>query len=280
MKYQAIIIDLDGTLLNDQHQVNPNNADAIKLALREGYQVTLASGRPHNLMLPYANQLGITAPMICCNGAYQYDPVKQRVNHSTIIEGEQLNQLLETLNIGQFNFTIYAQNGTFATQESAHFLGLKKQMEMNNAQGDIAIIELIEELKARCGDVYKILASSDDKVALCQLRDALKTYLQADLSAPNKLDITGFGVNKGQATLCWLNQQNLTPKSTIAFGDGDNDAEMFRVVGEPVAMANASPALRGLANLIITDNNGCGIGEYLRQIVSEGQHTCQHSYSH
>ena len=280
MKYQAIIIDLDGTLLNDQHQVNPNNADAIKLALREGYQVTLASGRPHNLMLPYANQLGITAPMICCNGAYQYDPMQQRVNHSTTIEGEPLNQLLETLNVGQFYFTIYAQNGTFATQESAHFLGLKKQMEMNNAQGEMAIITSIEELKTRCGDVYKILASSDDKVALCQLRDALKIYLQADLSAPNKLDITGFGVNKGQATLCWLNQQNLTAKSTIAFGDGDNDAEMFRVVGEAIAMANASPALRGLANLIITDNNGCGIGEYLRLIVSEGQHTCQHSYSH
>lgn len=280
VKYQAIIIDLDGTLLNDQHQINANNIDAIKLALREGYQVTLASGRPHNLMLPYVNQLGVTAPIICCNGAYQYDPVKQRVNHSTIIETAQLTQLLDMLNLGQFYFTIYAQNGIYATQESAHFLGLKKQMEMNNAQGEIAIIKAVEELTAHCGDVYKVLVSSDDKIALCQLRDTLTNSLQADLSAPNKLDITGLGVNKGQATLCWLNQQNIAPKQTIAFGDGDNDAEMFRIVGEPVAMANASPALRGLANLIVTDNNGCGIGQYLRLVVSEGQHSCQHSFSY
>ncbi|MDA0150499.1 HAD family hydrolase [Vibrio sp. LaRot3] len=278
MKYQAIIIDLDGTLLNDHNQISDNNIEAIKLALSEGYQITLASGRPHNLMQPFAKQLGIELPLICCNGAYQYHPVQQRVLNSQVIEPQVMASLLDTLNLGQFYFTLYCENGIYATQESSHFNGLKQQIAQLGATGNMQIVASVQELLNQCGDVYKVLVSSQDKVALCQLRDALQADLQADLSTPNKLDITADGVNKGQATLCWLNQFNIKPKQTIAFGDGDNDAEMFRVVGEPVAMANASPALRGLANLIITDNNGCGIGQYLRLVVSEGQHTCQHSY--
>ncbi|MFM2587715.1 HAD family hydrolase [Vibrio sp. TBV020] len=280
MKYQAIIIDLDGTLLNDHNQISVNNVEAIQQALNEGYQVTLASGRPHQLMLPFANQLGITAPLICCNGAYQYDVASQQYQNAQAFNVKQLNQLLDMLNLGQFNFTLYAQNGIYAPQTSSHFEGLERQMSQLGIDAHMEIIPSVTELQEVCGDVYKVLVSSSDKQALCQLRDSLTNILQADLSTPTKLDITCLGVNKGQSASTWLSHHNLNPNLTIAFGDGDNDTSLFQAVGEPVAMANASPALRGLANLIITDNNGCGIGQYLRLIVREGQHTCQHSFSY
>ncbi|TNH96267.1 HAD family hydrolase [Aeromonas sobria] len=273
MKYQAVIIDLDGTLLNDHNQISSNNIEAIKLAISEGYQVTLASGRSHNLVLPFAKQLGIKLPIICCNGAYLFHPVNHHTSNSRFIEPTVLNSLLKTLSLGQFCFTLYCANGIFTTQESSHFNGLKQQMMDLGADGHMKVIANVQDLLGQCGVVYKVLVSCQDKVALCQLRDVLQGDLQADLSAPNKLDITAQGTNKGVATIYLLNQLNINPKYTIAFGDGDNDAEMFRVVGEPVAMKNASPAIRGLANLIVTDNNGCGIGQYLRRIVFEGQHS-------
>ncbi len=145
---------------------------------------------------------------------------------------------------------------------------------------ELQIIPTLTELIARSGDVYKVLVSSQDKESLNQLRDSLKTHFQADLSTPNKLDITSKAATKGHALQQWLNDQRISSHNTIAFGDGDNDASMFRLVGEPVAMANASPALKGMANLIVTNNNGCGIGQYLRLIVQEGQHTCQNTFSY
>ncbi|MGD8112801.1 HAD family hydrolase [Vibrio sp. TRT 17S01] len=280
MKYQAVIIDLDGTLLNDHNQISANNAEAIQQALKAGYHVTLASGRPHDLMLPFAKQLGIHAPLICCNGAYHYDTVKNVHRNVKAFNAQQLAELLTTLNLGHFDFTIYAQNGIYATHASKHFDGLKQQMVQLSVSSNMALIPSLVELQSVCGDVYKVLVSSSDKLALCELRDALRNTLQADLSTPNKLDITCLGVNKGHSASLWLESQHLNPNLTIAFGDGDNDISLFNVVGEPVAMENASPTLRGLANLIITDNNGCGIGQYLRLIIREGQHTCQHSYSY
>ncbi|WP_413112521.1 HAD family hydrolase [Thaumasiovibrio sp. DFM-14] len=280
MKYQAIIIDLDGTLLNDNNQICVNNIEAVQQALYEGYQVTLASGRPHQLMLPFAKQLGITAPMICCNGAYQYDVSSNSYQNVQSLSSTQLAQLLDTLILGQFDFTLYAHNGIYALKTSQHFAGLKCQMSQFDIDVQMAIMPSLAELQDVCGEVYKVLVSSSDKQALCQLRDSINNVLQADLSIPNKLDITCLGVNKGLSALTWLSQHNLSPNLTIAFGDGDNDISLFKAVGEPVAMANASPALRGLANLIITDNNSCGIGQYLRLIIREGQHAWQHSYSY
>ncbi|MEZ8065990.1 HAD family hydrolase [Vibrio sp. FF145] len=280
MKYQAVMIDLDGTLLSDAEQICVTNKQAICLAVNNGYQVSLASGRPHQLMMPYVDQLQLSLPIICCNGAYIYDPKTQRVQHQHTISHESLTGLLSLLNDGHFAFTIYSSKGIFAQKESTHTKGLEKKAEVINAAMELQIIPTLTELIARSGDVYKVLVSSQDKESLNQLRDSLRMHFQADLSTPNKLDITSKAATKGHALQQWLNDQRISSHNTIAFGDGDNDASMFRLVGEPVAMANASPALKGMANLIVTNNNGCGIGQYLRLIVQEGQHTCQNTFSY
>ena len=168
----------------------------------------------------------------------------------------------------------------FTQKASKHTEDLIKKAEVINADISIQVIPAISELLGQTGEVYKVLVSSSDKVALNQLRDALQIHCQADLSAPTKLDITSTSATKGHALTQWLKQQNISAQNTIAFGDGDNDAFMFRLVGEPVAMDNASPSLKGLANLIVTNNNGCGIGQYLRLTVQEGQKTYQHFFNY
>lgn len=280
MKYQAVIIDLDGTLLRDDEQICSNNKEAISLAVNSGYCVSLASGRPHQLMMPYVEKLGLSLPIICCNGAYLFDPVTQNIMNPQILGRDFLNDLVSLLNEGHFAFTLYSSRGVFAQKASQHTEDLVKKAQVINADISIQVVPAISELLEQAGDVYKVLVSSSDKVALNQLRDALQTHCQADLSAPTKLDITSTLATKGHALTQWLKQQNISAQNTIAFGDGDNDASMFRLVGEPVAMDNASPSLKGLANLIVTNNNGCGIGQYLRLTVQEGQKTYQHSFNY
>ncbi|MFC1236418.1 Cof-type HAD-IIB family hydrolase [Vibrio sp. F74] len=280
MKYQAVIIDLDGTLLSDDDQICAMNKEAIALALNNGYKVSLASGRPHELMMPYVEQLKLSLPIICCNGAYLYDPKTKQVSNQQSIDTGFVTELLGLLNDSHFDFTIYSSNGVFAQQTSNHTTSLEHKAKTIYTDLTVSIVPNVAELIAQVGDVYKVLVSSQDKGALNQLRDALQTRCQADLSAPNKLDITSLTATKGFALEQWLITQNIPTHNTIAFGDGDNDASMFRLVGEPVAMENASPALKGLANLIVTNNNGCGIGQYLRLTVQEGQHKHQHSFSY
>ncbi len=269
MRYQAFVLDLDGTLLGDNDQINEVNLNAVRSVIQNGYTVTLASGRPHALMQPYTELLGITESIICCNGAYLYDPLEDQVVMSRAFGPEQLLKLLSLLNQHQLDFTLYSSEGVFAQKSSKHLSELRQKAKSLNSDVPIEIIAEISELVGKVGDVYKLLVSSDDKSQLCELRDTLHSTLQVDLSSPNKLDITPKDVSKGNALNHWLEQRQIPAKSVVAFGDGDNDLSMFDVVGEPVAMENASPSLKNRANLIVTDNNGCGIGQYLRMIELE-----------
>lgn len=285
MKYKAVIIDLDGTLLNDNEEICSINREGIQHALCHGYKVTLASGRPHELMMPYVEQLQLTESIICCNGAYQYDPLKNEISMEHVLPQDATVSLLNLLNEGHFDFTLYCKKGVFAQKMSKYIMKLEEKARKVGREIPMNIVPSLDNLITEARTIYKVLVSSEDKVALCQLRDALETQFskktfQADLSTPTKLDITSAFATKGNAAGKWLEQQNINSNHAIAFGDGDNDSSLFRLVGEPVAMANASPSLKGLANLIVTNNNGCGIGQYLRLIVEEGQRVYQPTFNY
>ena len=46
MQKKILFLDLDGTLLNDQHEISAGNLDALNRALAAGHQVVVTTGRP------------------------------------------------------------------------------------------------------------------------------------------------------------------------------------------------------------------------------------------
>ncbi|WP_265716066.1 HAD-IIB family hydrolase, partial [Providencia rustigianii] len=59
MSIKLVAIDLDGTLLNSQHQISPNVKNAIAHAQQKGIRIVLASGRPYSGIQPYLQELGL-----------------------------------------------------------------------------------------------------------------------------------------------------------------------------------------------------------------------------
>ena len=72
MKYKLLVIDVDGTLLNDQKQITPHTKSALLKAQQMGVHVVLASGRPTGGILPLAQELELNnygGYVISYNGA-------------------------------------------------------------------------------------------------------------------------------------------------------------------------------------------------------------------
>ena len=69
MAIKLVISDLDGTLLDRDHQISEANKLAIFEAVQSGVTVTIATGRMYPSALPYAKQLGVDVPIITYNGA-------------------------------------------------------------------------------------------------------------------------------------------------------------------------------------------------------------------
>ncbi|MTL48850.1 HAD-IIB family hydrolase, partial [Turicibacter sanguinis] len=70
MAIKLICIDMDGTLLMDDHQVSEVDQAAIKAAVKQGVHVAITTGRVYNCARLYAKTIGLTTPIIASNGAF------------------------------------------------------------------------------------------------------------------------------------------------------------------------------------------------------------------
>ena len=84
--------------------------------------------------------------------------------------------------------------------------------------------------------------------------------------APDNVEVTAAGVDKGTALLALADRLGIPREATLAIGDSDNDAEMLRAVGMPVAMGNADAALKNLAKYITADCDHDGVAQAIYHI--------------
>ena len=81
------------------------------------------------------------------------------------------------------------------------------------------------------------------------------------------LDVMARGVDKGAALVKLAELANVPITATVAFGDYLNDLEMLRAAGTAVAMENAHPQLKDLADIIAPPNTDNGVSTVLRQLL-------------
>ena len=66
-KIRLIVSDIDGTILNDQHQVDKNLKEQIPLLKKKNIPFVLASARSPLGMEPIAHELGLGDNPLACS---------------------------------------------------------------------------------------------------------------------------------------------------------------------------------------------------------------------
>jgi HAD superfamily hydrolase (TIGR01484 family) len=98
MKYKMLVLDMDDTLLNDDHEVSIENKEMLAKALELGVHVVLASGRPTPAMLAYAKELNLhNSYMISYNGAVISDLKEDKIIFEQTLTQEQIHELYDYL---------------------------------------------------------------------------------------------------------------------------------------------------------------------------------------
>ena len=78
-RFQAIALDMDGTLLTRDHKISSATRAALAQARAHGIKVLLVTGRHFMTARPFHHDLALDTPIICSNGAYLYDPAQERI---------------------------------------------------------------------------------------------------------------------------------------------------------------------------------------------------------
>ena len=77
------------------------------------------------------------------------------------------------------------------------------------------------------------------------------------------MDIIPISGGKGAGIQKVLAYYSLTPEDAMAFGDGNNDIEMFQAVGHSVAMGNACDTAKQAADYVTDDIMKDGLAKAL-----------------
>jgi hydroxymethylpyrimidine pyrophosphatase-like HAD family hydrolase len=87
----------------------------------------------------------------------------------------------------------------------------------------------------------------------------------------SELMILPEGVTKGTGLVQALADLNLSPHSAIGIGDAQNDHSLLEHCELGVAVANAVPALKNRADIVLDQRDGLGVAEFLRGPVLGGE---------
>ncbi|MEK6993485.1 Cof-type HAD-IIB family hydrolase [Paenibacillus sp. FSL K6-1566] len=245
-KYRLLALDMDGTLLQDDHEVSPETVRWIKEAVRQGIHVCLSTGRPFQDAYPYAKQLELTTPMVTVNGSEVWRAPYELYRRS----------LLDS--------KLVAEMHELAVETGAWFWAYSVE-RLYNQESWCEDVENQEWLKFG-------YTAEDDEVRhriLMRLQDM--GGLEITNSSPVNLEINPLGVNKatGIKQVCEL--LGLDMSQVVAVGDSLNDLAVIQQAGLGVAMGNAQQTVKDEADLVVASNNENGIVEVIRDhILIEG----------
>ncbi len=158
LPFQAIVSDLDGTLLNTNHQLGSQTAKTLKQLEKKGVDIILASGRNHTDMSSILNKTGVEkAAMITSNGACSYD-LQGHLLDSNCLDEEVAFELMNM----PFNTTTTFVN---SYQESGWFINVDTPMMRQYHKDSNFTYQVIDFRKhhgRRTEKIFFIAKSTDD----------------------------------------------------------------------------------------------------------------------
>jgi len=263
MAVKLIALDMDDTLLNDDRQISSRNCEAIRKAAEQGVLVTIATGRMYCSARPYAEMLGIDAPLVVYNGGL----VKSWKS------GETLFHQPVPVELAQEVLGFFREQNWYVQTYVDDVLYVETLSEKAQAYADYAGVTAVPvgERLFTCDQApTKILGMADSDFVQEMGAAVAKKFGSRLCTASSKavfLEMVHPAVNKARALSFVAEQYGIAQEEIMAIGDSGNDIEMLRYAGLGVAMGNARPAAKAAAQVVTADNNGDGVALAIEKYV-------------
>src|ERR1700722_4156920 len=107
-QYRLLALDIDGTLVNSEHELTEPVRQAILRAKQAGLEVVLAPGRRYSRTLPLVEPLHLHVPVITASGALVKDPLDHRTLFVAQFAPGVLEEVLSMLHRQAYDPVLYA----------------------------------------------------------------------------------------------------------------------------------------------------------------------------
>lgn len=265
--YKMIALDLDGTLNNDEKKITEKTREALLAVQQHGVTVVLASGRQAPGLSREADALDLKdyhGLLLSYNGGRIQDATTGEILFDQAIECATALRFLRHLEAyPELSPIVDDGESIFTTDANRH----KVQDESRNNNLKIEIVENIADaVEVRGFSPVKILTAAPNEILVPRLADIRRGFedeLSFVQSAPWFYEATVKGVSKSSSLARVCERLGIERSEVMAFGDAQNDMSMLDFAGRGVAMGNACPELKEMADEITLSNNEDGIAASL-----------------
>ncbi len=267
---KIFVFDLDGTILQDSHNIHPISYEAIKELIKCGKEIVFASGR----MLPSIKKLLARYfekefPIIAYNGTVVWIPGVGKIL-DVKVETKDAIEVVKALRKLGVHRQAYIDDKLVVEEENeyAKAYSIHSQIELT------VVDDLVKEIK-RSG-TNKLLAIAQPGVLDRLILDFQMRFpnLKIFKSFDTYLDFVPEGYDKGSALKLIAKIKGWDLKEAVGFGDNDNDVSLLKEVGLAVAVENSTGALKEVAHVIVESNDKGGPGKYILDMLSSGKWDC------
>ena len=268
MKYKLLVLDVDGTLLNDEREISKRTLAALLKVQQMGVRIVLASGRPTYGLMPLAKTLELGnygGFVLSYNGCQIIKAQNGEILFERRINPEMLPYLEKKARKNGFAIFTY-HNDTLIT-DSPDNEYIKNEALLNN----LKIIREDEFSTAIDFAPCKCMLVSDKEKALIGLEQHWEKRLAGTLDAfrsePYFLEVVPCGVNKANTLGALLEHLGVTREEVIAVGDGVCDVTMLQLAGMGVAMGHSQDSVKVCADYVTASNEEDGVALAVEKLI-------------
>lgn len=263
MGYKLIAIDMDGTFLSDEKAISKENIEAVRAAMDKGVNIIISTGRSGIALKKFFVDLKLDTPFIVYNGA----GVKKLDEDDYITRTDLDNDVAEDiynrgLKLG-VSVLVWADDKLYAntTTEFTDFYKFHTGTEFI----DFVDFEIFKDK-----GIHKVLFCDDpNKIREHYSEFVENGYSKANftISVPQIFEFFNLKSSKGLAVLNYAETLGIKPEEIMCIGDGMNDISMIKMAGLGVAMDNACPELKSVADFVTKSNMENGVAYAIDKFI-------------
>ena len=265
MNYKMLVVDMDDTLLTDNHEISRENKEMLLRAQEMGVYVVLASGRPTSAMIEFAKELQCDVNnsfMISFNGSVITDLKEDKILFEHSLTKEQIHSLYDFSQQNNTHIITYI-DGQIISEKHSEYIDIEK-----NITGlKLNIVSSFKDTVTTSAVKCILLEEPEYLKGVESVLKAAMPDLSICMSKPFFLEAAPNGIDKGASIKILAEKLNIHQSEIIAVGNAGNDLTMVQFAGLGVWVDNVDAELRHHADVIVASNNDHGVAEVVRRFI-------------
>ncbi|WP_338542988.1 Cof-type HAD-IIB family hydrolase [Paenibacillus tundrae] len=264
MTYKLIALDVDGTLLNDHHELTEMTQETLIRASRQGIEIVLCSGRGPANTIPFMEQMGLAGYVITHNGAVTAEVSTREIVHRFAMEGQGLEPFITYCRENGVHFDINTAFGLYVDQPEG--LELQVQEMYRNFM-------MKPQQLPQWADLTEPLVKFTAFGPLEQMNTVQQEWGNWNLpyymtrSGDFFIDLMHPEATKGTALKRLAESKGIQPSEVMAIGNYYNDITMLTYADKGIAMDNSPDEVKAAADEVTLSNNDQGVAHSIRKHV-------------